>query len=230
MGLDASQLASMIIPSAGHILAMLIDDEDSEEYQNLDGLSLAGNSAYDRIASLHPKMTVVRSQYEACFAILYDALGPYTPSLPASWFEKDSASWNGEVTLPGLSSLPRLSDLAYSHTFALDIFLQDVQYLPHNVQKGPMIHSLSDGIVVGAESEWLGFPRQSQALSYIHGGISPKSGNGVIIFSPNEERYYLYFHFYDVLVKKGDIIARGQPIGHAGNSGVNARKKVEVII
>jgi len=46
---------------------MLIDDEDSEEYQNLDGLSLAGNIAYDRIALLHPKMTAVRSQYEALF-------------------------------------------------------------------------------------------------------------------------------------------------------------------
>ena len=146
-------------------------------------------------------------------------------TFPTKWFESNFVAWNGNVTLPGLSSLPRLNELDYSHTFALDIFLQNVEYLSWNIQRGPIIHSLSDGIVVSAESGWLGFPRKSTALSYIKGGISPKSGNGVIVYSPEEHRYYLYFHLYDLFVEKGDILLRGQPIGHGGNTGINARKK-----
>jgi len=59
----------------------------------------------------------------------------------------------------------------------------------------------------------------------LKGGISPKAGNGVIIYSPDEKRYFLYFHLYDALVEKGQIVRRGQAIGHGGNTGINARKK-----
>jgi len=225
MGYDPQSLAAMLIPSPGHILAMLIDDEDSEEYQNLDGLSYPARLYYNRIASLHESMGALRSSYESMFDSLYETLKVYAPPVPRAWLEKDVDTWQGDVTLPHLFTFPRLQDLDYSHTFALDIFLKDVEYLPGDVQRGPMIHSLSDGIVVAAEGGWVGFPRTSESLSFIKGGISPKSGNGVIIYSPDEQRYFLYFHLYDTLVEKGQIVRRGQAIGHGGNTGINARKK-----
>jgi len=224
-GCTPQELASTLIPSPGHILAMLIDDEDSEEYQDIDGLSYPARLYYRRIASLHESMEALRPSYESMFDALYAALKEYAPPIPRGWLEKEADSWQGDITLPHLFTLPRLQDLDYSHTFALDIFLKGVEYLPGNVQRGPMIHSLSDGIVVAAESGWLGFPRTSSSLSFLKGGISPKSGNGVIIYSPDERRYFLYFHLYDVLVEKGQIVRRGQAIGHGGNTGVNARKK-----
>ncbi|MEN6499169.1 MAG: M23 family metallopeptidase [Rectinema sp.] len=224
-GYDPHVLVSMLIPSSGHILAMLIDNEDSEEYRELDGLSYPAELYYDRIAALHESMSTLRPRYESMFDALYEAMKVYAPAVPRDWVEKEADSWQGDVTLPRLFTLPRLQDLDYSHTFALDIFLKEVEYLPGNVQRGPMIHSLSDGIVVAAESGWVGFPRTSQSLSFLKGGISPKAGNGVIIYSPEEKRYFLYFHLYDALVEKGQIVRRGQAIGHGGNTGINARKK-----
>ncbi len=224
-GLDPVLSAETLIPSAGRILAMLIDDRDSEEYQDLRGISYPAELEYKGIASMHKEMASLRKRYNALFSALYSMLQAVAPAIPPTWIEPKADMWGGDVTLPRLFSFPRPQDLAYSHTFALDIFLRDVEYLSGDVQRGPFIHSLSDGLVVAAGFDWLGYPRKSQELSFLHGGISPKSGNGVIIYSPSENRYYFYFHLYDVYVTKGQIVLRGQPIGHGGNSGINARKK-----
>lgn len=225
MGYEPTKLAAMVIPSSGHMLAMLIDDDDSEEYQNLEGISYPATQYYQRIASLHEETGSLRPRYEIVFDTLYRALEQFMPATAQRWPGENEGVWRGDVTLPHLFTFPRLQDLEYSHTFALDIFLKNVEYLPGDVQKGPMIHSMSDGIVVVAESGWIGFPRMSQEFSFIEGGLSPKSGNGVIIYSPAEHRYYSYFHLYDVLVETGQLVRRGQPIGHGGNTGINARKK-----
>jgi len=224
-GLDPALSAETLIPSAGRILAMLIDDRDSEEYQDLSGISYPAELEYKRIASMHVAMASLRSRYSALFSAIYSILQSVAPAIPPTWIERDADKWNGDLTLPRLFSFPRPQDLDYSHTFALDIFLLDVEYLSGDIQRGPYIHSISDGLVVATGIDWLGFPRESQALSFIHGGISPKSGNGVIVYSPSENRYYLYFHLYDVKVAKGQLVSRGQPLGHGGNSGINARKK-----
>lgn len=224
-GFDPFQCANMLIPSAGRILAMLINDRDSEEYEDLSGISYPAELAYKRIAAMHSEMVNLRDRYDALFASLYIMLDSVAPSIPPVWTERNAASWSGDVTLPRLFTFPRPQDLDHSHTYALDIFLRNVEYLSGDVQRGPFIHSLSDGIVIAAGFDWIGDPRKSQALSYLLGGISPKSGNGVIIYSPDENRYFLYFHLYDVAVEKGQVVRRGQPIGHGGNSGINARKK-----
>ncbi len=224
-GFDPAMSAKMLIPSAGRILAMLIDDRDSEEYQDLSGISYPAELEYRRIASMHEEMASLRSRYSALFSALYSMLHEVTPPDPSSWIEPNASAWSGDVTLPRLFSFPQPRDLDYSHTFALDIFLRGVEYLSGDVQRGPFIHSISDGIVVAAGIDWLGYPRKSQEFSFLHGGISPKSGNGAIIYSPSDNRYYLYFHLYDVILEKGQIVRRGQPIGHSGNSGINARKK-----
>ncbi len=224
-GFDPTLSADLLIPSAGRILAMLIDDRDSEDYQDMSGISYPAELKYNYIAFNHEEMASLRSRYSALFTALYTMLKAAVPPLPSQWIEPKVTTWRGDVTLPGLFSFPSPQDLDYSHTFALDIFLRDMDYLSGDVQRGPSIHSISDGLVVATGVDWLGYPRKSRELSFIHGGISPKSGNGVIIFSPYENRYYLYFHLYDVAVEKGQIVQRGQPIGRSGNSGINARKK-----
>ena len=224
-GMEPEALAAELIPSSGHIIAMLIDSGDSEEFSQIDGVSLPAKLSYQRISALNPLMASLRPQFEAIFDSAYALLKKYGRITPFRWLEPNAARWKGGITLPGKSSLPRLSDLDYSHTYALDIFLQDVQYLPGDIQRGPVIHSLSDGIVVAAETGWIGFPRTSEELSFLAGGISPKSGNGIIIYSPDEYKYYSYFHLYDVFVRKGQLVRAGQPLGHGGNSGINARKQ-----
>jgi len=223
--LPPRDIARLFIPSSGSILAMLIDDRDSEEFADMDGLSWPANIAYQHIADVYPTMSKARKNYTILFESLHKTLKAVQPPIPSEWSEKEIQNWKGDITLPHLFSFPRREDLDNSHTFALDIFLKEVQYLRNDEQQGPMIHSLSDGIVIAAEGGWRGFPRKSPEYSYFFGGISPKSGNGVIVFSPRENRYFLYFHLYDVIVEKGQIIQRGQPLGHGGNSGINARKK-----
>ena len=225
LGMEPEALAAELIPSSGHIVAMLIDSRDSEEFSQIDGVSLPAKLSYQRIAALNPLMAPLRLKFEAIFDSAYAIEKKYGRVTPFRWFEPDAARWQGGITLPGKSSLPRLSDLDYSHTYALDIFFQDVQYLAGNIQRGPVIHSLSDGIVVAAETGWVGVPRIGERLSYLTGGISPKSGNGIIIYAPDEHKYYSYFHLHDIFVRKGQLVRAGQPLGHGGNSGINARKK-----
>lgn len=225
LGMEPEVLAADLIPSSGHIIAMLIDNGDSEEFSQIDGVSLPAKLAYQRIAALNLLMTSLRPQLEAIFESAYAVLKENSRTIPFKWLEPEAARWKGSITLPGKFSLPRLSDLDYSHTYALDIFFHDVQYLPGDIQRGPVIHSLSDGIVIAAETGWIGFPRKSEGLSFLAGGISPKSGNGIIIYSPAEQKYYSYFHLYDSFVCKGQLVHAGQPLGHGGNSGINARKQ-----
>ncbi|MCE1196231.1 M23 family metallopeptidase, partial [bacterium] len=99
----------------------------------------------------------------------------------------------------------------------------EVALLPFStLQKGPLIFSLADSIVVASDSSWRG---GDDLDTYRSGGITPKAGNGAILYCPSQRRYYLYFHLHDALVAPGAVIPRGYPIGHGGNTGTNARKK-----
>ncbi len=139
-----------------------------------------------------------------------------------------------EIGLPGASqkalALPLAKseywiaskkDLSASHQYALDIFFKSVKKLGAE-ETGPQIRSMSHGIVVSAASDWIGGDRQS---NYKKGGLSPKAGNGVIVFSPDNGRYYAYFHLKNAIVHPGQIVNPGTILGNGGNTGINARKK-----
>lgn len=225
LGMEPETLAAELIPSTNHIVAMLTNGNDSKDFSQIDGVSLPAKLVYEKIAALNPLMTSIRPQFEAIFESAYTALKENSHNASFTEFKAQSEPWKGSIMLPGQFSLPRLSDLDYSHTYALDIFFRDVQYLPGDIQCGPVIYSMSDGIVIASETGWIGFPRKSEGLSFLAGGISPKSGNGIIIYSPTERKYYSYFHLYNSFVRKGQLVYAGQPLGHGGNSGINARKK-----
>lgn len=109
----------------------------------------------------------------------------------------------------------------FMHNDALDIFFKDVQY-DGVWEIGPEITSVSSGIVMAIGENWQGGPTKE---SYRGGGLSPKAGNGVIIYNPEDKRYYYYAHLYRVTVEPGDILTPGTVIGRGGNTGMNACQK-----
>jgi len=117
--------------------------------------------------------------------------------------------------------IPGKSALSASHQYALDVFFTSLKR--HGVEeKGPMIRSMVSGIVVSASNDWSGGDKPSL---YRSGGLSPKAGNGAVIYNPDEQRYYAYFHLSSVDVRVGQVVEAGQSLGRGGNTGVNARKK-----
>ena len=161
-------------------------------------------------------------QYEALFLGTYSALTDLGRTRNPRDFPPGTNTQSGGVTLPGKSSKPTRAGLDLSHTYALDIFYRDVSRNPASgLEQGPVVLALENGIVIAASSSWTGGEDLS---SYRRGGIAPKAGNGVIVYSPRFRRYYLYFHLHDAFLRPGDAVSAGQPLGRGGNTGTNARK------
>jgi len=220
---DPAEYLSSAFPSASETLAMLARDRDVDDYlENAADKGPAG-AYYQSVVDLVPAFQPLRGNYGKLFEGVYETMeGKGKVRIPSQAYA-DAGLYKSGVTLPGLSSKPRESDYDYSHTFALDIFLKDVDLLPFStLQKGPVIFSFTDAIVVATDSSWHG---GEDLTTYRSGGITPKAGNGVILYSPKKNKYYLFFHLFDVLVKPGEVIPAGYPLGHGGNTGTNARKK-----
>lgn len=116
--------------------------------------------------------------------------------------------------------LPPERQLSATHRYALDIFYTWLDREGRN-EVGPPIRSIGRGIVVAAANDWSGGDRPSL---YRSGGLSPKAGNGIIIYCPDNGHWYLYLHLDGVTVTAGEMVAAGQIIGNGGNTGINARK------
>lgn len=200
-----------LMPPPSWFQARLIMPRDEP---TLRGDALTGGAyglAYkDILTSLAPTRASA-PQFEAALAELWVALelgkglklGPYPPLARGDrWLPTDRA-------------------LSSSHRYALDLFFTKVTRSGVE-EKGPVVRSIAAGIVVAAADDWEGTDRPSQ---YRGGGLSPKAGNGLIIYAPHEGRYYAYFHLHDLKPGIGEVVEAGQALGHGGNSGVNARKK-----
>lgn len=220
---NPEKLVAAVFPSAMEVLAMLARDRDVDDYLESASDGNSSGSYYSEIAALAPGFRPLRTKFEAIYAAVYEVFSKQGRTLVPWQTSKEAVKYQGGVTLPGLSSRPREADYDYSHTYALDIFFNSVRTLPltGGQELGPTVFSVSDGIVIAADSLWRG---GEELKSYKGGGITPKAGNGVIVFSPSEKRYYFYFHLHDVLVEPGNVIKAGQPIGHGGNTGANAAK------
>ncbi|MBU1992571.1 M23 family metallopeptidase [Patescibacteria group bacterium] len=119
-----------------------------------------------------------------------------------------------------IGNIPAENILHENHPDALDVFfsVKNVE----GKQIGPSIHSVSAGIVIASASDWNGGKTEN---SYKGGGLSPKAGNGIVIYNPIEGKYYYYAHLYNVIVEKGDFIKAGQVIGKGGDTGQLAMNK-----
>lgn len=169
--------------------------------------------------------------YGRSYAAIRDALPGTRASAPALEAALE-ALWAASELAPTLERgpvsplakkdrwVPPEKALAASHRYALDVFFTSLSRKGRD-ETGPTVRSMTSGIVVAASGDWNGGDKPSL---YVSGGLSPKAGNGVIVYDPAARRYYAYFHLSDVVVAAGQFVAAGQSLGRGGNTGVNARK------
>jgi murein DD-endopeptidase MepM/ murein hydrolase activator NlpD len=95
---------------------------------------------------------------------------------------------------------------------ALDIFV---------TAEGTLVRSPVAGVVVAAGDGWRGgYERRGRGFHYEGDGLSRRAGNGVIVFDPADGGYFLFSHLREgVLVRAGEVIAAGTPVGRVGHTG-----------
>lgn len=202
---------AMVLPGLEWFQARLIMDRDLEL---LTGNSKLGNNAGSAYKAILDEFAACRAQatgFEAAMDKLWELSGakdmlekgPHPPI-------KRSQRW-----------LPASSSLDATHQYALDIFFTEIKRDGAS-EIGPEIFSIGRGIVVASGNDWEG---GDTLASYKGGGLSPKSGNGLIIYSPDDGYYYAYFHLHSVNFQAGEIVKAGDLLGLGGNTGANARKK-----
>jgi murein DD-endopeptidase MepM/ murein hydrolase activator NlpD len=223
-GLDVKAAFVQAFPPSEALLPMLALDRDVEDFETAgQGTSLAA-AHYRRAAQDAEVLRPLRGNYARLFAAAYGELA--APPSAGDRAEERLASFSSKPNLARLASddeldPPPLRDLDYSHPYALDIFFTKVD-TRGAAEEGPEIHAVEAGIVVAAAGDWRG---GAGAETWEGGGLSPSSGNGVVIFSPATGRYYSYFHFSEVALHRGDVVSEGGVLGRGGNTGANARRK-----
>ncbi|OHD76469.1 MAG: hypothetical protein A3J97_10815 [Spirochaetes bacterium RIFOXYC1_FULL_54_7] len=200
-----------ILPAAHWFQARLVTNSDEMTLHNDARTGGAYGSAYNTILS---SVQLARSSAPGVEAVLRSA-----------WLSEprvnELASAPVSVLPPADRWLPPASTLDSAHQYALDVFFLRVKR-SGTVETGPPVRSMTRGIVVAAAGDWKGGDRPSL---YRGGGLSPKAGNGAIVFCPDDGRYYAYFHLNSIQVSTGVFIGAGTVLGLGGNTGVNARKK-----
>ncbi|MEN6364104.1 MAG: M23 family metallopeptidase [Rectinema sp.] len=220
--MDPADVLAAVFPSPGETIAMLARDRDVDDFEESSAYPGAAGDRYQHIVDIVPLMRPLRTPFEALFAGALSELESWKLVLDPLQSGADAEKYEGGVTIPGMSTAPRRRDYELSHTYALDIFYTESEEDPlGSGETGPTVFSISDGIVVAAASDWNG---GAGIEAYRSGGISPNAGNGAIIYNPVSRRFYLYFHMHDLIVRPGQALKRGQPIGRGGDSGANARK------
>jgi murein DD-endopeptidase MepM/ murein hydrolase activator NlpD len=195
--------------------ALLASERDLDDFDAAAQKEGPLGDRYGEIAELAPSLIQERRRYELLFSTVYDELSRYQGGpREEDPFDLGPLAERGEIVKPSLR------DLRYSHPYALDVFFTRVEQGPGG-QRGPEIRSLSGGIVIGAAGDWKG---GAGARNYRGGGLSPNSGNGVVVYDPRARRYYSYFHLSETALETGDLVRKGTAIGRGGNTGANARK------
>lgn len=93
-----------------------------------------------------------------------------------------------------------------THQDAIDLFASE----------GSLVQSVSRGIVILADHGW--------TAGNVFSTSSRKGGNAVIIFDPDQDRFYRFCHLSTVLVTPGEFVVAGDVIGTVGHSGLNASR------
>lgn len=109
--------------------------------------------------------------------------------------------------------------LRMNHLDALDIFYDVKKEGQREI--GPELQTISGGIVVAADGNWSG---GTETDLYEGGGLSPKSGNAVVVYNPESNELFYYAHLDSIGVAQGDIVRAGDRIGVGGNTGYKARR------
>jgi len=222
-GIQVEQAIARTLPTAAGLSAMISSDRDLEDYCAAAARGGTSGRHYAEMAALVPRLRPLRSRLEAFVdeaARMLREKASATQATHASYSPGDRSV--GFIARKGKVYAPPPRSLDYAHPFALDIFFAEVEYRGGGAERGPEILSATSGIVVAAASDWRG---GGGASTYIEGGISPNSGNGVIVYDPDSRRYFCYFHLSEVAVKTGRLVTKGEVLGRGGDTGANARIK-----
>ena len=214
-GLEPAATVARALPGSTWVQARLVMRRDEENLR----LDAALDNAYGRsYAAIRAGLAETRATAEAVEAALGELWRVFY----------DDARTDGSRGGPLVSPLARRDQwipgtraLRASHQYALDIFFTSLSR-DGAEEKGPTVVSMSRGVVVSAADDWKGGDKPS---AYVSGGLSPKAGNGVVVYDPSSGRYYAYFHLSDVAVRAGQFVEPGQELGRGGNTGVNARRR-----
>ncbi len=212
-GLISERELAAVLPSPAFILARTSPDEYADDIR----LSAEGAGAFARaygpIDEAMPGSNAAGARLEAALGEIHAvrsslAAGPGSAGLRAP--------------LPrGQRWIASAEDLKKTHRHALDIFFVG-EGERGSAEKGPAIRSMSPGFVVAAADDWVG---GEGAAKYRRGGLTPRAGNGAVVYDPGARRYYTYFHMHDVSVRPGRWVDAGEVLGRGGNTGTNARKR-----
>ena len=227
-----------VLPSPAFILARTSPDDYIDDIRVSASGAGAFARAYQSIRDAMPGSNAAGARMEAALRAIYavrvslrrpaGGTGDREAVIDPGGFETTISSGlsAGPVSLHapiarGQSWIASPEDLKKTHRYALDIFFvgQDER---GRAEKGPAIRSMSPGIVVAAADDWVG---GEGAAKYRRGGLTPRAGNGAVIYDPEADRYYTYFHMYDVFVRPGQWVDAGEVLGRGGNTGTNARKR-----
>lgn len=202
---------------------MLSLDRDVDDYLEYAERDDVAGDYYRGEAELAGLMRPLRSRYEAAFSAAYYALaGGETDEAERATPVALSAGGRKKPYIASADDvwLPPKSELKLSHPYALDVFFFHVDR-SGEAERGPVIRALYPGIVVASARDWSG---GQGVAAWRSGGLSPASGNGLVIYDPKTRRYCSYFHLSELYLRTGDTVEAGQALGHGGNSGMNARK------
>jgi murein DD-endopeptidase MepM/ murein hydrolase activator NlpD len=219
-GIDAAESLRSAFPSPREVLALLALDRDVEDFRENAALEGPAGEYYEAQSAMAPSMRPLREAYERTFA---SAQAELEGADPVGAGRADGAPGSEKAPCPFSQAdywFPPLSDLKYSHPFALDVFFKEFSG-KGEAHKGPRIRALYPGLVVASSGDWSGGPGASE---YKSGGLSPAAGNGVVVFDMRTRRYYSYFHLRDVAARTGELVEAGEVLGTGGNTGMNARK------
>lgn len=200
-----------LLPSLTWFQARLVTPRDAATMRDDSKVAGLYGQAYADILQTLPNVETQAPQLEKMLGLLWLALA-------------DNPGQDRELKAPLNRSdrwLPPERTLRTAHQYALDVFFTSVKR-SGVIEHGPPVYSISDGIVVAAADDWEGGDRPAL---YVNGGLSPKAGNGVIVYCPRDSRYYAYFHMDATAVETGSIVKAGQLLGNGGNTGTNARKR-----
>jgi len=206
-----------ILPSPAFFLARTAAQSDVDDIKASADGDNAFSRAYKPMAQAIPGSNAAGARVEAVLDVIY--------GFRTSLAQENTEGGQKQTLYPPVPREERwiapAEELKKTHQNALDIFFYHQSGWVFG-EKGPVIRSMSPGIVVAAANDWNGGDNEEK---YRRGGLTPRAGNGAIVYDPGTRRYYTYFHLHDVSVKPGQIVSPGTPLGHGGNTGTNARKR-----
>jgi murein DD-endopeptidase MepM/ murein hydrolase activator NlpD len=221
-GIPSREVLASALPGPEAVLAMLALDRDVDDFIESSGLAGATGVHYRREVELAGIFRPLRSAYEAAYGSAARELREDS----AQGADQGGGGSRKARNRP-LAAFPRKSfqrpsvpDIGFAHPYALDLFFESFVQRADG-QEGPLIPSISGGLVVASAADWRG---GAGPKAWKGGGLSPAAGNGVVVYDPETRRYYSYFHMRSLSVACGDLVVAGQSLGLGGNTGMNARR------